>query len=33
MCQKVSWEKVVRLLVVNRLLDPGSEFQVHRQGR
>ena len=26
----VSWEKVLRLLVVNRLLDPGSEFFVHR---
>ena len=29
--EQVSWEKVLRLLVVNRLLDPGSEFQVHRQ--
>ena len=29
--EKVSWEKVLRLLAVNRLLDPGSEFQVHRQ--
>ncbi|HEV2961578.1 MAG TPA: IS1634 family transposase [Candidatus Angelobacter sp.] len=27
----VSWEKVLRLLVVNRLIDPGSEFRVHRQ--
>ena len=27
----MSWEKVLRLLVVNRLLDPGSEFRVHRQ--
>ena len=27
----VSWEKVLRLLAVNRLLDPGSEFRVHRQ--
>jgi len=27
----VSWEKVLRLLVVNRLLDPGSEFRLHRQ--
>jgi transposase len=27
----VSWEKVLRLLVVNRLIDPGSEFHVHRQ--
>jgi len=26
----VSWEKVLRLLVVNRLLAPGSEFRVHR---
>jgi transposase len=29
--EKVSWEKVLRLLAVNRLLDPGSEFRVHRQ--
>jgi len=29
--EKVSWEKVLQLLVVNRLLAPGSEFQVHRQ--
>ena len=27
----MSWEKVLRLLVVNRLIDPGSEFRVHRQ--
>lgn len=27
----VPWEKVLRLLVVNRLLDPGSELRVHRQ--
>ena len=26
----VSWEKVLRLLVVNRLVEPGSEFRVHR---
>ena len=26
----MSWEKVLRLLVVNRLLEPGSEFRVHR---
>ena len=26
----VPWEKVLRLLVVNRLLEPGSEFRVHR---
>src|SRR5438874_11204307 len=26
--EAVSWEKVLRLLVVNRLLDPGSEFRV-----
>ncbi len=29
--QTVDWEKVLRLLVVNRLIDPGSEFRVHRQ--
>jgi hypothetical protein len=29
--ESVSWEKVLRLLVVNRWLDPGSEFRVHRQ--
>jgi transposase len=29
--ETVSWEKVLQLLAVNRLLDPGSEFQVHRQ--
>ena len=29
--ETVAWEKVLRLLVVNRLLDPGSEFRVHRQ--
>jgi transposase len=29
--EAVSWEKVLRVLVVNRLLDPGSEFRVHRQ--
>jgi transposase len=28
--ETVSWEKVLRLLVVNRLLEPGSEFRVHR---
>ena len=28
--EAVSWEKVLRLLVVNRLLEPGSEFRVHR---
>lgn len=27
----VPWEKVLQLLVVNRLIDPGSEFRVHRQ--
>lgn len=26
----VGWEKVLRLLVINRLLEPGSEFRVHR---
>lgn len=29
--EAVRWEKVLQLLVVNRLLDPGSEFRVHRQ--
>jgi hypothetical protein len=29
--EAVSWEKVLRWLVVNRLLDPGSEFRLHRQ--
>ena len=29
--EAVSWEKVLRLLVVNRLLEPGSDFRVHRQ--
>ena len=29
--EKVDWEKVLRLLVINRLIDPGSEFRVHRQ--
>ena len=28
--ETVSWEKVLRLLVVNRLLEQGSEFRVHR---
>jgi Transposase DDE domain len=27
----VPWEKVLQLLVVNRLCDPGSEFAVHRR--
>jgi hypothetical protein len=25
------WSKVLQLLVINRLIDPGSEFRVHRQ--
>jgi len=29
--EAVSWDKVLQLLVVNRLIDPGSEFRVHRQ--
>jgi hypothetical protein len=29
--EEVAWEKVLQLLGVNRLLDPGSEFRVHRQ--
>ena len=27
----VPWSKVLQLLTVNRLIDPGSEFRVHRQ--
>lgn len=27
----VRWDKVLQLLVVNRLIDPGSEWRVHRQ--
>ena len=30
--EAVSWEKVLRLLVVNRWIAPGSECRVHRQG-
>ena len=29
--ETLDWEKVLRLLVVNRLIDPGSELRVHRQ--
>jgi hypothetical protein len=29
--ETVDWEKVLRLLVINRLIDPGSEFRVPRQ--
>jgi transposase len=29
--ETVPWEQVLELLVVNRLIDPGSEFRVHRQ--
>jgi len=28
--EKVAWAQVLELLVVNRLIEPGSEFQVHR---
>ncbi len=28
--EEVSWEKVLRLLVVSRWIEPGSEFRVHR---
>ncbi len=28
--EAVGWEKVLQLLVVNRLIDPGSELRVHR---
>jgi hypothetical protein len=27
----VEWVKVLELLVINRLIDPGSEFRLHRQ--
>jgi hypothetical protein len=27
----VSWAQALELLVVNRLIDPGSEFRIHRQ--
>jgi transposase len=29
--EEVSWGQVLELLAVNRLIDPGSEFRVHRQ--
>jgi len=29
--ETVSWEKVLQLLVVNNLIDPGSEFRLHPQ--
>jgi transposase len=29
--EAVSWAQVLELLVVNRLIDPGSEFRLHRQ--
>jgi transposase len=29
--EEVSWGQVLELLVVNRLIDPGSEFRLHRQ--
>ena len=29
--EAVPWERVLQLLVVNRLIDPGSEFRLHRQ--
>jgi hypothetical protein len=29
--ETVDWEKVLRMLVINRLIDPGSECRVHRQ--
>ncbi len=30
--EEVSWAKVLELLVVSRLVSPGSEFRLHRQG-
>lgn len=29
--EAVRWEKVLRLLVINRLVAPGSEFRLHRE--
>lgn len=29
--EKVSWAEVLELLVVNRLIEPGSEFHLHRE--
>jgi transposase len=29
--EEVRWAQVLELLVVNRLIDPGSEFRLHRQ--
>ena len=29
--ESVAWSEVLELLVVNRLIDPGSEFRLHRQ--
>jgi hypothetical protein len=29
--ETVCWEKVLRLLVVNRWIEPGSEFRLHGQ--
>jgi len=29
--ESVAWAQVLELLVVNRLMDPGSEFRVHRR--
>jgi transposase len=29
--ESVGWAQVLQLLVVNRLIDPGSEFRLHRQ--
>jgi transposase len=28
--EAISWEKVLQLLAVNRLIDPGSEYRLHR---
>jgi transposase len=28
---RVPWDKVLQLLVINRLIDPGSELRIHRQ--
>lgn len=28
--EAISWEKVLQVLVINRLIEPGSEFRLHR---
>src|SRR5262245_57308431 len=28
--ERIGWDKVLQLLVINRLIEPGSEFRLHR---